>query len=750
MMIKLKSHIEWNTRNQSYVIQSQVLRVFLSNRQGNSKIFQKSNQRINSKQPQQQQPHREYKQITMNSSNSNPEFEGAFVARSQANNVSASRNLKKKVSTKDQQANILDRRVNNTQNGENIKLKARPKLQQQQELHNNKQYSHQTKHLLRSLIAGASLTFCLLVFCIAQTQALQQQDSTGSNSTLSPEITTTFRSVLNDPELNPDLSETTNNANNNNNNNTINKLKPVNFTLVDEIFEAVLSEEEVVKRWKFMDSQLQDGMKSILKMIFPQIVSISQDAKVSGDCSGGILKWILSLRNLRSWAIKMLDATGKPTSGMFQGSLTMFGNYRQCLSIRAPDEDEIEITDQFEEYFRGQFCVVHLKPWMPIKKPFYNLNSTIDSLLRKNYKYYEKTLYDELAEIAIAFNFIDIRMDLCVPSTCTVADIQRVAELLSKKLEMRAKVMRCDTASRETSVFNQFDRIIYIWLIIPLMLIISSLTATILIAFKNGPFKSKRQNSSCDNRKCRTNHVEINQFKKNQVYKSKFVSLLHCLSIKEAIRDRLSSPSKFSRNLNADDDDDGEDVQDHIDSDSANDNQSGPNQRFPINLLNKPLPLYGMRNVFIFWFIIVQMTMELKYQYLRESLTLRNMIVSYWPFQIIVNSTLLFESIIIITAFIYSYTCLESSLKELVIYILGKYVRLVFSIITLVALTIVTPLIAMESPVWRNFVEEQAAICKSTGYINLFFLQNFIPYEKIVSILTMKRSSIQFSANISN
>jgi len=83
-----------------------------------------------------------------------------------------------------------------------------------------------------------------------------------------------------------------------------NKLRPVNFTLVDELFEASLEEEEVVRRWRNMDSQLQDGMKSILKMIFPQIVAISQDAKVSGDCSGGILKWILSLRNLRSWAIK--------------------------------------------------------------------------------------------------------------------------------------------------------------------------------------------------------------------------------------------------------------------------------------------------------------------------------------------------------------------------------------------------------------------------------------------------------------
>lgn len=86
--------------------------------------------------------------------------------------------------------------------------------------------------------------------------------------------------------------------------NNTNKLRGVNFTQVNELFEAVLSEVEVAKKWKAMDAQIQDGMRSILKMLFPQIVAMSQDAKVSGECSGGILKWILSLRNLRSWAIK--------------------------------------------------------------------------------------------------------------------------------------------------------------------------------------------------------------------------------------------------------------------------------------------------------------------------------------------------------------------------------------------------------------------------------------------------------------
>ena len=383
----------------------------------------------------------------------------------------------------------------------------------------------------------------------------------------------------------------------------------------------------------------------------------------------------------------MLDATGKPTAGIFEGSLTMFGNYRQCLAIRAPDEDEIEITEQFEEYFRGQFCVIHLRPWMPAKRPFYHLNSTIEPLLRRGYKYYEKTLYDELAEIAVAFNFLDIRMDLCVPSTCTVADIQRVAELLSRKLEMRAKVMRCDVGARETSLMQTLDRITIYWLAVPTSLALLAGLATLLVAL------------GCGKANGETGATEAAEMGLGLIIRR--------LSIGEAIRRLARGPATGG--------------------DKVGEQQA-------IVPWNKPLPLYGLRNIFVFWFMIVQMTVELKYQYLRESLVLRNMLLSYWPFQIIINSALVFESLILITAFTFSYsTNLNVSLKHLIAYVVDKYFRLVPSILTLVALTIVTPLLAIESPVWRNFVEQQAEICKSTGYLDLFFLQNFISYDKIVS-----------------
>lgn len=68
-----------------------------------------------------------------------------------------------------------------------------------------------------------------------------------------------------------------------------------------------------------------------------------------------------------------------------------------------------------------------MKPYLPKKPQFYSLNSTIGSLLRTGYKYYEKNVYDDLSELAMAFNFVNIRADLCVPSLCSRDDIQRVA-----------------------------------------------------------------------------------------------------------------------------------------------------------------------------------------------------------------------------------------------------------------------------------------------------------------------------------
>jgi hypothetical protein len=94
--------------------------------------------------------------------------------------------------------------------------------------------------------------------------------------------------------------------------------------------------------------------------------------------------------------ISVLDATGKPTAGIMEGAVTMFGNHRQCMKIRAYEEDEEDFEELDEEeraaagyvrpepkeFFRGKYCVLEFKPHLPAKPAFYGFNTRLKALQR--------------------------------------------------------------------------------------------------------------------------------------------------------------------------------------------------------------------------------------------------------------------------------------------------------------------------------------------------------------------------------
>lgn len=146
---------------------------------------------------------------------------------------------------------------------------------------------------------------------------------------------------------------------------------------------------------------------------------------------------------------------------------------------------------------------------------------------------------------------------------------------------------------------------------------------------------------------------------------------------------------------------------------------------------SKPVLLYSLRLLVVLWIFMVSLTSQLDFQYLRELLHLRDVIMM-WPMQLLVNSSLAFDSLILLTAFTYSYQNINSNISDLVKYNLAKYSRLMPSIMLLVALTIITPLLyPNRSPVWHDFVDGPAEVCKSNGVINLFFLQNLLNSSQI-------------------
>jgi len=541
----------------------------------------------------------------------------------------------------------------------------------------------------------------------------------------------------------------------------------VNMTQIDQMYvEGRKDESEIAESWRRMGKKLQRTIGGLIGSMVPMALNMSQEAKISSNCSGAMLKWVLSMNQLKLWALGMLDASGKPVAGMLAGSLTMFGNYRQCVKLRAPDDDEIEFAGSFREYFRGKYCIIQAKPWLPKKSRFYNLNAKLAALQAASEQdaadeaggapgqWYERTLFDELADWALSFNYVDMRFDLCVPSLCKREDIQKVINYLMRGLELKARVLRCEMESDSPYASaiveggslgamsgqtmqnnaagsnssqppaNFLEQLLHSrkvsqlgWLLIPLLATLLVLVATALsLTLDSG---DKRATGATSKHRATDNdnygyHTEL-EYRRGHLVKgptrSKLAHTIQSLSLKRSVSSHLN-----------------------VDYGQLAD--------------DKPLALYGVRIILVLWVILVESCINMKFEYLRELMVLKDLIF-WWPVQIIINSTLQYDSFILLTAFTMGYkNCLNDGVnqaKAITRFVLDKYIRLMPSIMLLVALVVVTPMFH-KGPVWNDYVATQSALCQSTGWLNAIFLQNFLPYDQIVSIEQMQIQTLPIAA----
>lgn len=65
----------------------------------------------------------------------------------------------------------------------------------------------------------------------------------------------------------------------------------------------------------------------------------------------------------------MLDSSGKVPDGILEGSLSAWGAYNECVDVVARD---VGAADDVREYFRGQYCALDVRPYLPPKPKKYN------------------------------------------------------------------------------------------------------------------------------------------------------------------------------------------------------------------------------------------------------------------------------------------------------------------------------------------------------------------------------------------
>lgn len=131
-----------------------------------------------------------------------------------------------------------------------------------------------------------------------------EPDSDSDGDLESLEVGSTPASATSVDDTMTDTSSSTPKVTTNASGETKNKSSKIDWNEVEKHWQATTSEEEVAKKFLDMENGAKDGVRSLLRSLFPRIVAMSSDAKVSGNCSAGILKWIISLRHLKGWAIR--------------------------------------------------------------------------------------------------------------------------------------------------------------------------------------------------------------------------------------------------------------------------------------------------------------------------------------------------------------------------------------------------------------------------------------------------------------
>ncbi|GIY23141.1 NRF domain-containing protein [Caerostris darwini] len=140
--------------------------------------------------------------------------------------------------------------------------------------------------------------------------------------------------------------------------------------------EEVVPSSQVLQQWVNLEESFRESVDAVVRQALPLLVRASSEMQLSNGCYTSFFQLLLGLRRLRPWAFQMIDAFGKPPAGMLQGTVTSFGAYDECVNIVAASDAK----KYSQQYFRGKYCTVEIKPPLPPKPQYYTLYQPVSIL----------------------------------------------------------------------------------------------------------------------------------------------------------------------------------------------------------------------------------------------------------------------------------------------------------------------------------------------------------------------------------
>lgn len=197
-----------------------------------------------------------------------------------------------------------------------------------------------------------------------------------------------------------------------------------------------------LKTFQDVENKMKNLIDDVIKKVLPYVIRSSADIRLSGRCMASIFKLVLGMQKLQEWAIKMVDATGKPPSGVFQGTSMSLGDFDECVDVTVGKKGKPPLPGE-REYFHGKYCTVECKLPKGLLDAIDEYENVPPSQRSNTTIAKSKTFLHMLLRYGQYIKVAAFRFGVCIPSTCGEEDLSSIVTTIAKQLGFPLKVLHC-------------------------------------------------------------------------------------------------------------------------------------------------------------------------------------------------------------------------------------------------------------------------------------------------------------------
>nr|XP_023022340.1 nose resistant to fluoxetine protein 6-like [Leptinotarsa decemlineata] len=195
------------------------------------------------------------------------------------------------------------------------------------------------------------------------------------------------------------------------------------------------------------------------KLITNYISNVVENAAGKTQCASDLKSLAHDLMNMKRWALDMVDASGKVSSGILAGNIYMTGSFDQCLEITESKNDTM---------INGQYCTVSITTSKQNSGPFDFLLSTATVAEFLGIRLNPKT--------SNFLNTIKLHYGICIPHSCSIGNLQNIWDYIEHSFRVPAHVdfqdMMCRMKGKYVEPYFIDKYIIMIFMLYIFMLVV--------------------------------------------------------------------------------------------------------------------------------------------------------------------------------------------------------------------------------------------------------------------------------------